>query len=1082
MSDKWYKLLIDQIHQWPESAALKPEKLFEIELGLFLLEELGQLPLNALPMILKGHAPASYGEQRRMITAARCHIGRYSREPLWHEDAQAYMQIPEAWRGYRFAVAQFDNLPTKCKPTICAERYQIYRDVLQSPPPPQEAKVKQATQAGRYAFDIRSNGSKRTCHVVIPPQVLKHVPALESHYIPRRAKREPLCLSLDELRQTARWMDKQEKGVIEYQRGNWASRLNAERLQLQVFQAGDQLCLSDVLEINGMFHLVGMVSSGKSALMEVIAVHLARQAKRVTLVVGDVMTALDKARQFNGLCSGWAAPVLGRDTYTHIARLQSAVANETDGKLWTSRHSGFRFVSLACPLMAFRDRGEPDEWLKPKDYPCRSLYQEKNNSHQRYACPLFTACPYQQAQRDLVNAPIWIATPESLIYSSASSLLAPPDFPGDDPLYFARLAYHRSDLIIIDEVDSIQKRLDDIFSQSADLQAWFINIKRSNDVPSVERKFDLAPEHVLLNNDVSEMSRRLPQLFELIKNPALKKYRRTYFSDVTLFDQLAHDLSKDDEEVYRYLWSIFDKFIDDPRRGDDDHVRELGQIAAWSGKGSQKDVEWERGELRAWLKKNVPLSVWETFEKTEIASLIERLRFALIVTATQDIFNRLRYYSDETVDTAPFIVTPPYYRNVVPSAPMGNILAFLHDEGLKGRDEPATLKVVDCRGLGRWVLLNLHRIFESEGAEGPHILAMSGTSWAGESPDCDFQHPVNGVLAAHDKEIDAIRESEFRFQYIPNMEKGGEPFFISGISDPEERQSVLVKMVKRMAQPGELLENELNKLPPERRRAVLFTGNYKETIPIYEALTSLDRWKPLHGQDRVLRLVRDEDPDDSPGTIRRGRVHTFANTAAEILIAPLGAIERGHNILNASKKAALGLAVFLVRIHPSPDDLGYALHTMNRWAVKKLQAHELSGIPVAVADKKQFETSARALWRRLLVMPMIYSHLSDDDHRALTWTLLVTMYQVIGRLVRGGVPAKVIFCDAKFLPKLALEHKLDDEKSSLLYGLRYILRPYLDDGPVIVPARDREVAKALYGAMYPAIQKLLDTLPRPVSQ
>ena len=42
---------------------------------------------------------------------------------------------------------------------------------------------------------------------------------------------------------------------------------------------------------------------------------------------------------------------------------------------------------------------------------------------------------------------------------------------------------------------------------------------------------------------------------------------------------------------------IFDKFIDDPRRHDDDGARELGQIAAWSGRGNYRDIDWEREEF-----------------------------------------------------------------------------------------------------------------------------------------------------------------------------------------------------------------------------------------------------------------------------------------------------------------------------------------------------------------------------------------------------------------------------------------------------------------------------------------------------
>ena len=53
--------------------------------------------------------------------------------------------------------------------------------------------------------------------------------------------------------------------------------------------------------------------------------------------------------------------------------------------------------------------------------------------------------------------------------------------------------------------------------------------------------------------------------------------------------------------------------------------------------------------------------------------------------------------------------------------------------------------------------------------------------------------------------------------------------------------------------------------------------------------------------------------------------------------------------------------------------------------------------------------------------------------RALIWSQQVSIWQVIGRLVRGGCEAQVFFCDAKFAPRTAQIAEEDEgENTSIL--------------------------------------------------
>jgi hypothetical protein len=232
--------------------------------------------------------------------------------------------------------------------------------------------------------------------------------------------------------------------------------------------------------------------------------------------------------------------------------------------------------------------------------------------------------------------------------------------------------------------------------------------------------------------------------------------------------------------------------------------------------------------------------------------------------------------------------------------------------------------------------------------------------------------------------------------------------------------------------------------------------------------------------------------------VRRGDLASFADDPdAELLVAPLLAIERGHNILTAPQRvgeervAAFGTVFFLARPHPRPDDLSLAVLAVNDWATRFVRNQPgldqgTFGELVSKAEGLNaaggaFRATARAVWRHLLSRRYIYSALSDKEKTSFAWDQLVTIWQVIGRLVRGGVPARVVFVDAAFAPRLASERTrrlspgrlprwLDDP--GLLVRLRDVLAPYfapgIDPGRFPDPA-DPALVRLLYQPLYEAL-------------
>ena len=81
-----------------------------------------------------------------------------------------------------------------------------------------------------------------------------------------------------------------------------------------------------------------------------------------------------------------------------------------------------------------------------------------------HGCPIWSACPRHQIDRDMVTARIWVANPASLLQSPSISRHLNPE-----RLRRLELACLTSDIVIVDEVDRVQMQLDTAFAPSATL-------------------------------------------------------------------------------------------------------------------------------------------------------------------------------------------------------------------------------------------------------------------------------------------------------------------------------------------------------------------------------------------------------------------------------------------------------------------------------------------------------------------------------------------------------------------------------------------------------------------------------------
>ncbi len=1041
---------------------VSPIMLLEIELALELLLSLdADADVLGVWHWLTGLSDDSgfSDDARKRLHNARLLLVAYRAPYRWQRDLERYWQLNPELRGFENGA----NVVRRKAVRIASERFEVYERALTSPPPHAKRKLEVAS-TGEYRFWVKRRlNSVRFTDDAIANAV--RVP-LEQHDAAPRQRTGSLEVTWATLIDTALWMDQTLQAGGFDKQATYAQRfanVHLESVQDDHLRATDRLCVHDVA------HWVGTLGAGKSTLMDILATHIAKEEGHVTLVVGDVVATLEKAVLFErlGLSS---APILGASTREqHINKLERALDQAGQGALEAPREA-WKWLSTACPLEALLDSGEP---LAVQDRPCTRLISSNDDPDTPRAycrCPFYTVCPSQTASRDAVRARVWIATPASLTHTHVPTPVLPQQ------MRFLEFVYRRSDLVIVDEADRVQAQLDTIFSTPQILvgqhnDAWLDALSRhvQGALEGQGRRHQTVPEVHRWSKALLTARSATDRLYRLLlsgkygvaltKRLALKQHFTTW----SLLKRLSEEL------CFENMPEAFEKFLNDPLGVSKTH--ELAPFANLACTSGDNDLQ-ER--LRSWIISQLEDQQVAPQESEALHLRVEELEFALLTGVLLDAVDVLlrewRHVAQELgLDEGRFGVRPPPedLALAIPAAPMGNVLALQYNTPLEGRNTPTPgdLRFIRCSGVGRWLLLHLNDLFPGDGIAGPNVLLLSGTSWAGTSPAFDLQLPVSGVLNANSKESVGIQKSKFSFDFVGN----GSPIRVSGRFG-DERHRALEAILRELSRAGQYdgrsrLERDRDDLPAQRRRVLLCVGSYQEARACAAAL---ERQRP-DWKDAVQYLVSDDEQiEGDSSALQRGQVSSFATQSAWLLIAPLLAIERGHNIVNADGSAAIGAAYFLVRPHPRPDDLSHAILSINRHAIQVARVHETEPAKSLNDVGWRLRDTAKTRWRKLLHLPMILRTMNDVDRTAVTWSELVVIWQVIGRLVRGGNPARVYFVDAAFAPQTA-ELQKDTSKSSLLLGIRAVLEPLFK-----TPKSQLEAALAerLYGAFYKALSHM----------
>jgi len=329
-----------------------------------------------------------------------------------------------------------------------------------------------------------------------------------------------------------------------------------------------------------------------------------------------------------------------------------------------------------------------------------------------------------------------------------------------------------------------------------------------------------------------------------------------------------------------------------------------------------------------------------------------------------------------------------------------------------------------------------------------------------------------------------IAKSEFFFS--PKQNRQGNYIALSGLPAAKRRLAAgemieamchsprrLTSFLDRVFQRLQQGEQEQPEWWSDRNRILIVVGSYDESEWVMSILKSRYRLETMD-DDGIATLCRDNAPPNL-GRIPRSKIRDVKDTSTRIVVAPLMALERGHNILNNQGKAAFGAVLFLNRPMPVPDNWQSTVQQLNAWALE----HETDSTLYEEARSRLenltltkvadiFYQNAVAQMVNLNYTAWSFQQLTPEERSVLCWTQLVSIWQIIGRLVRGGVPAEAYFIDVKFAPEWANDEQ-DSEITSLLVGIIKVLEPYVK-GENKRPYEET-LARSLYRAFFNALQK-----------
>lgn len=585
----WHESLQDRFRRADKEDEFSSEDillLLRVELGLRFLEIL-DLPdepvqsvwawLTNLPLPDKRHQSFT---SKQTLALANAPVLLQFGKLAWIESLKTYAAFPAKWRCYSIDP---DNLAAPVVrepngPTMVTDRLDKYDEYLSRPLVPYRLRPAVYAPVGKVYFRTTRRRPRTLMAQLDEPLISTALNRSFTRLPEQPWEKQPLSFTVDDLRRIAQELDRRENDRNIEPKGNWASLVDT-LISYRIVHPGKSLGSpnSEPLQIQGLLHLAGMVGSGKSTLMKLLAAFGALWGGwRTTIVVGETLAAIDLADYFNQVLADpqtrlpIAVPLLGRtNRHVHLLKLFGSEAFSPD-------HYGLRWLDTRCPVQGTISAIDLQEGpLMPGDEPCERLYEneaEIGKYEKRRLCPLFSVCPAQQQYRDMSEALIWITTPGAM----ASSRL--PTQMDQRNMRLGEVVYHQSRLVVFDEVDMVQQWFDHIYATDQRLldssggsldiidQVTSVEIAKGYDISDYIQRWIMSVRRAReVGLQISTLLQRHAFLAAWVGQRYFTAYR--LFASLSLLlagGEMGNDtVTPAPEQVQKDLLGLFNRFHDD---------------------------------------------------------------------------------------------------------------------------------------------------------------------------------------------------------------------------------------------------------------------------------------------------------------------------------------------------------------------------------------------------------------------------------------------------------------------------------------------------------------------------------------
>ena len=951
----------------------------------------------------------------------RCH--KYGNKKVWLEALRKYKEVS---KEIGLFVVGDDGVLQKNSANTDDSRFQKYDEQLQEDITLEKNDIK-AAKSGLFKYYRKIRYYKKFKHgEEIRTEFKGEIP---ERLVGESCDRLPLYINKKDvnLPQNYSW-----KKLFESMPGNWSKRPEINLVNSSSLE-------NDKLEYKNALHIIGGLGSGKSNYKIAETYRIVKEFNaKVGIVESNVANIIEIKRGLRELGLNVAVIIGKTNMEKHRDVFVKANARSINSIGDFGNEDYQELSSLSGNCLASSIVGDYD--INVRDYPCKKM-EFINSSDDESFCPLYTQCGYFQEARNLLSADVWIGTPHAILKSYIPGVIDP-----FKRIYFEAF-YDLLDVIFVDEADSIQKAFDAIFiptysllggqndliekykdlrsklSASGEelndsrLYAWSINLTHLDTALLRMRRMIAVSDSI--ESFVASRTLTPYSVFDVLKNKLetdnanqdflkhIKKYLNYSDDEVSeeFFSHDFHDLYKQLVTVQNYGHDVVESEKLISKMFEDYRV----VIPSKNSKGKKYDVKliYQQFELLIYLV------------QVDYNVRILNRDYPFIKEMLGEEYEAMQVFEGVSKGLLHFITEP-----------MTGVIFGYKITKEKGKNDFIRIDLVRYTGVGRKLLEGWHDLKSEKGLAGPCVVFLSGTSYAPGSAHYHLNTLPNWILKS------SMCEKQVFQRFLPktNENRNGKLISISGVDD-EQRNVNLVLLTRKCISDFEY-ELDYWKKAGEDRKILLIVNSYADGRLVSKELERTE----FRGRYKVLDIADEVDSN----TYERELLMDFAQTEADILIAPLIIIERGYNILKAgSERSYFGSVFFFTRPYMIPGDLEaqiQILHSHLPLFVSEALSRELSlGESMDHIRKRSY-----TVLNKLYTKPSFWKTLDDKEREIMSWFTLIPIKQTIGRLQRGGTDCRVFYIDGAFAPSIVDKRSLTPE-NSMLKAWENILQRYEND-------------------------------------